>query len=76
MTTNGNPGTLQYRWDRGDGQHSAVLRQTIARGQHSAHLQLSWKFEGPGTYNAVATIHLLQPAPMAATVRFTYHCVG
>ncbi len=76
VTTNGNPGTLRYQWERGDGQHSAILRQTMSRGQGSANLRLSWKFEGPGTYNALATIHLLQPAPLAATVRFTYRCGG
>jgi hypothetical protein len=75
VKTNGNPGTLRYQWERGDGQHSAVLRQSIARGQHSANLLLSWKFEGPGTYHAIATLRLLD-SRLSATVRLTYRCGG
>jgi hypothetical protein len=75
VRTNGNPGTLRYQWDRGDGQRSAVLRQSMAQGQHSANLLLNWKFEGTGTYHAVATIRLLD-ARLSATVRLTYRCGG
>jgi hypothetical protein len=75
VKTNGNPGTLRYQWLRGDGQHSGVLRQSIARGQHSANLLLSWRFEGPGTYHAIATLRLLD-SQLGATVRLTYRCGG
>lgn len=75
VKTNGNAGTLRYQWLRGDGQHSGVLRQSIARGQHSANLLLSWRFEGPGTYHAIATLRLLD-SQLSATVRLTYRCGG
>ena len=76
VTTNGNPGTLLYRWDRGDGQRSGLLRQSLSRGQRKVDLHLSWKFTGPGTYPARATVDLLEPAAKSATVRFTYRCTG
>ena len=76
VVTNGNPGTLRYRWDRGDGHRSGILRQTLSRGQRRVDLHLSWNFSGPGTYAASATVDLLEPTAKGVTVRFTYRCTG
>jgi hypothetical protein len=74
VLTNGNAGQLRYRWTRNDGIGSATLVQSVARGQHSVGLHLRWAFSGPGTYNAIATVHLLSPGTQTASVNFSYQC--
>ncbi len=71
---NGNSGQLKYRWTRGDGVGSGTLVQSLARGQHSANLHLTWAFHGSGTYDAQATVHLLAAGNPTATVNFRYVC--
>ncbi len=74
VSTNGNPGTLRYRWERGDGQRSGTLRQSLSSGQRSASLHLLWRFIGTGTYAATAIVQLLGPTPASATAHFSYRC--
>ncbi len=72
--TNGNAGRLTYRWSRNDGIGSGTLVQSLARGQHSVDLHLTWAFHGPGIYDARATVRLLSPRAAGATVNFRYAC--
>ena len=74
VRTDGNAGRLHYRWSRNDGVGSGTLVQSLARGQHSVELRLTWSFHGPGTYNARATVQLLSAGNRAATVNFRYVC--
>jgi hypothetical protein len=72
--TDGNPGKLHYRWTRNDGGGSSTLVQSLAKGQHTVDLHLTWSFRGPGTYNARATVQLLNAGNPNATVNFRYVC--
>ena len=74
VSTNGNAGKLKYRWTRNDGVGSGTLVQSLARGQHSVNLHLTWTFHGPGTYDARAAVQLLSPGNAGATVNFRYVC--
>jgi hypothetical protein len=74
VRTDGNAGRLNYRWTRNDGVGSGTLVQSLAKGQHSVDLHLTWSFHGPGTYNAQATVHLLSAGDPSATVNFRYVC--
>jgi hypothetical protein len=74
VRTDGNPGRLHYRWTRNDGVGSGTLVQSLAKGQHSVNLRLTWSFHGPGTYNARATVQLLSAGNPNATVNFRYTC--
>ncbi|MDB1089823.1 hypothetical protein PJ985_19895 [Streptomyces sp. ACA25] len=72
--TNGQPGSVSYRWLRSDGTSSGTLEETFARGQRSAELRLRWTFRGRGTYAAAAELEILSPGQRTADVRFTYSC--
>jgi hypothetical protein len=74
VRTNGNSGHLTYRWTRGDGVGSGTLVQSLARGQHSVELHLTWAFHGPGSYDARASVRLLSPGTSSAAVSFRYVC--
>jgi hypothetical protein len=74
VTTDGRPGTLAYRWLRSDGTASAVLRESLPRGERQARLRLRWTFRGEGRYQGRAELRLLSPARHTAAVRVTYDC--
>ncbi|MDT0309698.1 hypothetical protein RM780_22455 [Streptomyces sp. DSM 44917] len=74
VSTDGNPGTIRYRWVRSDGTTSQTLEERVTRGQREAELHLLWRFEGEGTIRATAELHLLTPTPASATTTFTYTC--
>ncbi|MFF4576572.1 hypothetical protein, partial [Streptomyces sp. NPDC001410] len=74
VTTDGRPGTLSYRWSRSDGTASAVLRETVARGQRQARLHLLWTFQGKGHYRARAELRTLTPTHRTVATHLTYDC--
>jgi hypothetical protein len=74
VTTDGRPGTLTYRWLRSDGTASAVLRESLPRGERHARLRLRWTFRGEGRYEARAELRILSPARHTAAARVTYDC--
>lgn len=74
VTTNGQPGTLTYRWTRSDGTSSGLLREKLTHGQKQARLHLLWTLHGRGTYEARAQLHILTPSSHTATTHLTYHC--
>ena len=74
MHTNGNSGTITYRWRRSDGTVSDPLRQQVTRGSTDVHVVLLWSFHGQGSMNATATLEVLSPNQMTASATFTYSC--
>ena len=74
MHTNGNAGTITYRWRRSDGTVSDPLRQQVTRGSTDVHVVLLWSFHGQGTMNATATLEVLSPNQMTASATFAYTC--
>ncbi|MEU3448372.1 hypothetical protein AB0H29_14270 [Streptomyces thermolilacinus] len=76
VRTDGRPGTLTYRWLRGDGSTSGVLTERVRRGQREARLHLLWTFSGRGTYAARADVEVLTPSRHGAGTTFTYACPG
>ncbi|MDJ0381221.1 hypothetical protein [Streptomyces sp. G-G2] len=74
VRTNGNPGTIRYRWVRGDGSRSDVLSERVPRGEREARLHLLWTFRGTGDYPARAEIRIEEPGAHTAAVEFSYRC--
>lgn len=74
MRTNGDPGTITYRWRRSDGTVSDTLHQQVAKGSTNAGVVLLWSFHGQGTMKATATLEILSPTPTSASTTFTYTC--
>ncbi|GAA1910457.1 hypothetical protein GCM10009716_20390 [Streptomyces sodiiphilus] len=74
VTTNGEPGSLRYRWLRNDGTDSGPMHQKLERGQREAELTLLWTFRGRGSYGAEATLEITSPGRHLAPARFTYAC--
>ncbi|MFJ9564555.1 hypothetical protein ACIRQQ_31530 [Streptomyces fuscichromogenes] len=74
LRTDGNPGTVDYRWKRSDGTSSAVLHQEVGENVRSSEVVLRWSFDGHGTLKATATLDVLSPDPVTASASFTYTC--
>jgi hypothetical protein len=72
--TNGESGTIHYRWLRSDGESSGPLTQTAEAGQPVVQVHLLWTLSGTGRYPASATLEISQPQPLTATGGFTYSC--
>jgi hypothetical protein len=75
VRTNGQPGTLAYRWVRSDGTTSGLLRETVSRGQKQAHLHLLWEFHGRAEYRAHAELQVVSPDRRTAATKFSYRCL-
>ncbi|MFD8754606.1 hypothetical protein ACFV0O_27010 [Kitasatospora sp. NPDC059577] len=76
VTTNGNPGTIHYRWLRSDGTSSGELVQPVQSGERRVDLVLRWTFDGPGTLRATATVEILTPQQLSGSATFDYACTG
>jgi hypothetical protein len=74
LHTNGRTGTVDYRWKRSDGTVSGTLHQRVARDARQTDVVLRWAFDGRGTLRATATLEVLSPDPVTASVTFTYAC--
>lgn len=74
VTTNGRPGTFVYQWLRSDGQTTAPQTQSVASGQTSVPVVLQWSVSGRGTFDAQATLRILEPSPGEGVGGFTYSC--
>ncbi len=73
-TTNGQAGTVRYRWLRSDGTSSGELSQSVPGGSRQTDLVLRWTFDGRGTLAATATVEILAPGERSAAAAFTYSC--
>ena len=74
LRTNGDAGTIIYRWVRSDGTASDELRQTVSSGTKQVDVVLRWAFSGHGTMHALATIEVLTPGTASAVASFDYTC--
>ena len=74
LHTNGDAGTIVYRWVRSDGTVSDELRQTVSKGTNQIHVVLRWAFTGHGSMHALATIDVESPGAASAVASFDYVC--
>lgn len=74
IRSNGEGGTVSYRWRRSDGAVSGPVQQRIAPGARLTDVTLRWTFHGPGSMNATAVLEVLSPNPARAEAAFTYTC--
>ena len=74
LRTNGERGTITYRWKRSDGTVSGNLQQQVAKGTDQVDVVLLWTFHGEGTLQAAATLQVLSPSPSNASTSFSYSC--
>ncbi|MGW6843318.1 hypothetical protein [Streptomyces sp. NPDC054958] len=74
IRSNGEGGTLSYRWRRSDGTVSDPVRQRIAPGTRLTEVTLRWTFHGPGSVRATAVLEVLAPNRARAETSFTYTC--
>jgi hypothetical protein len=74
LSTNGGAGTVRYRWVRNDGHASNVLAVKIPAKRERTEVTLRWTFEGKGTFDAEATLEVLEPTAKSDKGSFTYIC--
>ncbi|MFJ7590027.1 hypothetical protein ACIQZO_22115 [Streptomyces sp. NPDC097617] len=76
IRSNGEGGTVSYRWHRSDGAVTSPVQQRIAPGARLTEVTLHWAFHGPGSMKATAVLEVLSPNPARAETAFTYACHG
>lgn len=74
LRTNGERGTITYRWRRSDGTISGDLQQQVAKGTNQIDVVLLWAFHGQGTLQATATLEVISPSPASSSTSFAYSC--
>lgn len=74
LRTNGDAGTIVYRWVRSDGTVSDALRQSVGDGTKQVEVVLRWAFSGHGSMHALATIDVESPGTASAVTSFAYNC--
>ena len=74
LRTNGEPGTIDYRWVRSDGTASDELHQSVSKGTKQVDVVLRWAFSGHGSMHALATIDVQSPGMASAVASFDYVC--
>jgi hypothetical protein len=74
LSTNGGAGTVRYRWVRNDGHASDVLTVKVPARREHTEVTLRWTFEGKGTFDAEATLEVLEPTAKSDKGSFTYAC--
>lgn len=74
LRTNGDAGTIVYRWVRSDGTVSDALQQSVDKGTKQVDVVLRWAFSGHGSMHALATIDVESPDTASAVASFAYNC--
>ncbi|MEU7692937.1 hypothetical protein OHB01_01575 [Microbispora hainanensis] len=78
VTTNGEAGTIRYRWLRSDGRKPVEGEQQVSSGNTSVDLPLHWNVTGSGTFKGTATLRILSPTtsgkPIQDKASFAYKC--
>lgn len=74
LRTNGDAGTILYRWVRSDGTVSDEIRQPVSNGTKQIDVVLRWAFTGHGSMHALARIDVQSPGAASAAAAFTYTC--
>jgi serine/threonine protein kinase len=74
IVTNGHGGPVTYQWIRDSTDVLPAQTATAATGSDTLQVSLNWQFNGPGTKQAVAELHVLAPTVGTASAAFTYSC--
>lgn len=74
IETNGNSGTVTYRWLRSDGTASGPFEQSVAAGEKAIQVTLRWTIAGHGAFRATASLQILSPAQSTVTAAVAYSC--
>lgn len=74
LHTNGDAGTIVYRWVRSDGTVSGAISQPVSAGTKQVDVVLRWAFTGQGSMHALATIDVESPDTASAVASFGYNC--
>ncbi|MFF2789903.1 hypothetical protein ACFVT6_24650 [Streptomyces sp. NPDC058049] len=74
IRSNGEGGTVSYRWHRSDGTVTSPVQQRIAPKARLTEVTLRWTFHGPGSMRATAVLEVLSPNRARAETTFTYTC--
>lgn len=74
IVTNGHGGPVTYQWVRDSADVLPVQTVTAATGSDTVQVSLNWQFNGPGTKQAVAELHVLAPTAGTGSTAFTYSC--
>ncbi|MFE4580953.1 hypothetical protein [Streptomyces chartreusis] len=70
----GDEGVVAYRWERNDGVVGETIREEIRRSEQVITPILRWKFNGHGTFHALAQLRILKPGGRVAQAKFNYVC--
>ncbi len=74
ISTNGHGGPISYEWIRSTSSSRQVLQAAGASGKDTVQVTLNWAFHGKGTGSAVATLQVLTPDQVKASITFPYDC--
>ncbi|MER6254648.1 hypothetical protein ABT224_25155 [Streptomyces sp. NPDC001584] len=74
IRSNGEGGTVSYRWRRSDGTVTSPVQQRIVPKARLTEVTLRWTFHGPGSMQATAVFEVLSPNRARAETTFTYTC--
>jgi serine/threonine-protein kinase len=74
INTNGHGGPISYEWIRSTDRTRQVLQATGPGGGNTVQVKLNWAFHGKGTGSAVATLQVLTPNQVKASITFPYDC--
>ncbi|WKD31164.1 hypothetical protein [Streptomyces xanthophaeus] len=74
IRSNGEGGTVSYRWHRSDGTVTGPVQQRIVPKARLTEVSLRWTFHGPGSVQATAVLEVQSPNRARAETTFTYTC--
>lgn len=74
IETNGDSGTVTYRWTRSDGTTSGPFQQPVAAGEKAIQVTLRWTIAGHGALRATASLQILSPGQRTAAATVAYSC--
>lgn len=75
VTTDGDAGTITYRWTRPDGTQGSVSTASLVGGQRSVSVALDFTFTGSGQAGGVAVFEVLGPNQLSASApEVAYTC--
>jgi hypothetical protein len=74
IRTNGAAGSISYRWLTSDGKATSTLNERVNLGTSQVQLTMMVTFNGKGTTQTRATLHILTPREVQASTEFTYSC--
>jgi len=73
ISTNGEPGTISYRWIRSDTGPGPLLAQAVG-SEKEARVALEWTIHGQGSLTAHVELEILAPRTLTGSGQFRYTC--